>query len=101
MCKNCTIVGSSRREFLGLSVIGLAAFASRGSFGRADAAEGSATVLFPEEALAALKGGNERYVRHPELCSVDLAAQRSVVAAHQAPWATVISCADSPAFHPS
>ena len=32
---------------------------------------------------------------HPELCSIDLAEQRSAVAAHQAPWATIISCADS------
>jgi carbonic anhydrase len=38
---------------------------------------------------------NERYVSHPELCSIDLAAQRSSVAAHQVPWATVIGCADS------
>ncbi len=51
--------------------------------------------LTPDEALAALKSGNERYVSHPELCSIDLAAQRNAVAAHQAPWATIISCADS------
>jgi carbonic anhydrase len=49
----------------------------------------------PDKALAALKSGNERYVSHPELCSIDLAKQRTAVAAHQAPWATVISCADS------
>ena len=54
-----------------------------------------ATTLSPDEALAALKSGNERYVSHPELCSIDLAAQRTAVAAHQAPWASVISCADS------
>jgi carbonic anhydrase len=29
------------------------------------------------------------------LCSIDLAAQRGAVAGHQAPWATIISCADS------
>ena len=32
---------------------------------------------------------------HPELCSVDLAESRGAVAGHQAPWATIISCADS------
>ena len=32
---------------------------------------------------------------HPELCSIDLAEQRGAVATHQAPWATIISCADS------
>ena len=59
------------------------------------AAEGAATALSPDEALAALKSGNERYVSHPELCSIDLAQQRSAVAGHQAPWATIITCADS------
>ena len=62
---------------------------------RAVAAEGAPTALSPDEALAALKSGNQRYVSNPELCSVDLAASRGAVAAHQAPWATVISCADS------
>ena len=59
------------------------------------AAEGAPTALTPEEALAALKSGNERYVGNPELCSVELAKQRHAVAGHQAPWATIISCADS------
>ena len=59
------------------------------------AAEGAATALSTDEALAALKSGNERYVSHPELCSIDLAQQRSAVAGHQAPWATIITCADS------
>ena len=61
----------------------------------ARAAEGVPTALPPDEALATLKAGNERYVSHPELCSVDLAASRAAVAAHQAPWATIVSCADS------
>lgn len=61
----------------------------------ARAAEGAPTALSPDEALAALKAGNERYASHPELCTVDLAASRAAVAGHQAPWATIISCADS------
>ncbi len=31
----------------------------------------------------------------PELCTVDLAQSRSAVAGHQAPWATIVACADS------
>ena len=50
---------------------------------------------FPQEALAQLKAGNERFVSHPELCTVDLAQSRSAVAGHQAPWATIVACADS------
>ena len=61
----------------------------------ARAAEAAPTALSPADALAALKSGNERFVSHPELCSVDLAQSRSAVAAHQAPWATIVSCADS------
>ena len=63
--------------------------------GRARAAEGAPTGLPPEDALAQLKAGNERFVSHPELCSVNLAESRSAVAGHQAPWATIVSCADS------
>jgi carbonic anhydrase len=63
--------------------------------GGARAAETAPTALSPGDAVAALKSGNERFVSHPELCSVDLAQSRSAVAGHQAPWATIISCADS------
>ena len=61
----------------------------------ARAAKDAPTTLSPDEALAALKSGNERYVKDPELCSLDLATRRASVAGHQAPWATVIACADS------
>lgn len=33
----------------------------------------AAISLSPDEALAALKEGNERYVSNPELCSADVA----------------------------
>ncbi|MGA7975104.1 MAG: carbonic anhydrase [Pseudolabrys sp.] len=62
---------------------------------QARAAEGAASTLSPDEALAKLKSGNERYVSQPKLCASDLGKQRSAVAAHQSPWATIISCADS------
>ena len=74
---------------------GLAAVAMAGRLGPARAAEGEATTLSPDAALAALKAGNQRFVSHPEFCSNDLAARRTAVSTHQAPWATIISCADS------
>jgi carbonic anhydrase len=93
MCANCEGVG--RRDLLKFCAAGLVAVGLGGISRSARAAEGAATALSPDDALAALKSGNDRYVSHPELCSIDLAAQRSAVAAHQAPWATIISCADS------
>ena len=95
MCSNCESEGIDRRDLLKFGAAGLVAVGLGGASWSARAAAGSATTLSPDEALAALKSGNERYVSHPELCSIDLAAQRTAVAAHQAPWASVISCADS------
>lgn len=95
MCGVCVGEGLGRRDFFRFGATGLAAVVLRGVLGSARAADAAATALSPDEALAALKSGNERYVTHPELCSMDLAEQRSVVAPHQAPWATIISCADS------
>jgi carbonic anhydrase len=95
MCGNCERTGIRRRDFLKFGAAGLAAVAVAGRLGPARAAAGEATALSADQALAALKAGNERYVSHPELCSSDLAARRTAVAGHQAPWATIISCADS------
>jgi len=95
MCSNCENGGIGRRDLLKLGAAGIVALGFGGVSWQARAAEGAATALSPDEAIAALKSGNERYVSHPELCSVDLAQQRSAVAGHQAPWATIISCADS------
>jgi carbonic anhydrase len=94
MCNNCVNNGIGRRALLKFGGAGMIAFAMAGPW-QARAAEGAATGLSPSEALAALKSGNARYVSHPELCSIDLTAQRSEVSTHQAPWATIISCADS------
>jgi carbonic anhydrase len=91
-CEKRAIV---RRDLLKLGAMGAVALGLGGVLRQARAAEGAPTALSPDEALAKLKAGNKRYVSHPELCSIDLAAQRSAVAAHQAPWATIISCADS------
>lgn len=88
MCIVCA--GSGRRRFLstaGLAVAGLALGASRA---RADAA-----ALTPDEALERLKRGNARYVSDAQVCESDLEARRHAVAASQAPWASILSCADS------
>ncbi len=91
MCNNCQrTIG--RRDLFRFAAAGALALGFRSPAG---ASEGAPTALSPDEALAALKAGNERYVKNPELCSVDLAESRRAVAAHQAPWATIISCADS------
>ena len=95
MSCNCQGDGMGRRDVLKLSAGGLIAAALVGGSRSARAAGGSPTVSTPEEALGALKKGNADYVSHPELCTLDLAEARDAVAAHQAPWASVISCADS------
>jgi carbonic anhydrase len=95
MCGNCKGDGIGRRDVLRLGAAGLVVIGLAGAPWSARAAEGAPTTLTPDEALNALKTGNARYVSHPELCTIDLAEQRDTVAAHQAPWASIISCADS------
>jgi carbonic anhydrase len=95
MCVNCEHEGIGRRDLMRFGAAAVVALGLGGMSGRALAAEGTPTSLSPTDALAALKSGNERFVSNPELCSVDLARSRSAVAEHQAPWATIVGCADS------
>jgi carbonic anhydrase len=95
MCRNCENEGIGRRDLLKFGAAGVVALGLGGAPSGARAAEGAPTALSPDEALAALKSGNERYVSNPQLCSIDLAESRGAVAGHQAPWATIIGCADS------
>jgi carbonic anhydrase len=95
MCVNCEHEGIGRRDLMRFGAGAIVALGLGGMSGRALAAEGTPTALSPADALAALKSGNERFVSNPELCSVDLARSRSAVAEHQAPWATIVGCADS------
>jgi len=95
MCSNCENDGIGRRDLLKFSAAGIVALGLGGLSWQARAADGAATALSPDDALAELKSGNARYVSHPDLCSIDLAGQRGAVSGHQAPWATIISCADS------
>jgi carbonic anhydrase len=93
MCGNCDGIG--RRDFMKFAAAGAIALGVGGAPPAARAAEGAPAALPPDEAFAELKAGNERYVSHPELCTVDLAQSRRAVAGGQAPWATIVSCADS------
>ena len=95
MCKVCEGDAADRRDFLKFGAAALAGTAFARAIRPARADEGAHTSLSPDEALKALKDGNARYVSNPELCTIDLAHQRETVAAHQAPWATIVGCSDS------
>lgn len=93
MCDRCIQALASRRGFL--SLVAAAGLAGGLAAVPARAASGPTTSLTPEQSLARLKEGNERFVRAPEVCSAQLARQREQVAGHQAPWASILACADS------
>jgi len=84
-----------RRSLLALAGGGLAAAGLERGIAPARAAGGEKTALTPDQALAALKEGNARYVSNPQVCVMDLAKRRADVAGHQAPWAIIVGCADS------
>lgn len=96
MCDNCL---PSRRSALSLTGLGLAAAATMLSSGNGQAQPAAAPPtggpLSSDQALERLMEGNRRYVTEPQVCSSELARQRSRVAGGQAPWASVVSCADS------
>ena len=95
MCENCEQPAFGRRDLLKFLAVGLAASSTASLTTQALAASGDATALTPDEALAALKAGNRRFVDDPQLCTMKLSEQRHGVSDHQAPWATIIGCADS------
>lgn len=92
MCRECA--RTSRRGFLSLAAGG-AALAAALSVGGAFNPALAKTALSPDEALARLKAGNERFVTAPQLCEMKLAENRADVAKGQSPWATILTCADS------
>lgn len=91
----CGETNLDRRNMLALGMT--AALSASVAIGArpARAAAPSSAPLSPAEALAALKTGNQRYVDNPQVCTMNLARRRAEVAPHQAPWATIVSCADS------
>lgn len=91
MCTTCDETMATRRTLFGLmGGLGLAALSVP-----AFAAGGPHSSLTADQAIEALKAGNNRYIANPQACVANLAARRTEVAKGQAPWATIVSCADS------
>jgi carbonic anhydrase len=94
MCGSCKDGAIDRRSLLALGLATAAAgLAARALPARA--AGGKATSLSSDDALAALKKGNERFMTSPQECEANLAEARARVAESQAPWASIVGCADS------
>ena len=94
MCEICN--QKSRRKFLASSLAGVAAVGMMGwSTVTSAASKVAPTSLKPDEALAKLKEGNAKFVKAPELCASNLQMKRDALTGGQAPWATVLGCADS------
>ena len=62
MCINCESDGIGRRDFMKFGAAGAIALGAGGASPAARAEEGAPTALSPQDALAALKSGNERFV---------------------------------------
>lgn len=86
---------AQRRRLLMAGMASAAGVALTGRLTSAHAADGAPTSLSAAQALDKLKSGNARYVSAPQVCAADLARARGAVAKHQAPWASILSCADS------
>src|SRR5688572_30129702 len=84
-----------RRNFVALAGVGLVAAGVGIGLRTASAQEAKKTSLTPDQALAALKEGNARYLANPQACVNGLAERRTEVSAGQAPWATIVGCSDS------
>lgn len=92
MCLNCARSPAlSRRQLLAHAAAGFAATALPAGAVAASRLPG----VSPEAALERLKQGNARFVNDSEACLFGLAERRRAVAGSQAPWATIVSCADS------
>jgi carbonic anhydrase len=83
-----------RRSLLAVGVGSITA-AIVGGTAQAEAPAPGQAARSPEHALQGLLEGNKRFVSQPQVCEIDLAKQRASVAGGQAPWATILSCADS------
>lgn len=95
MCIECRKQGLERRAFLGLAAAAATAATLGFAATPAEAAGGPTTDLTADQALDKLKQGNARYVSDAQVCAVDLGGQRAHVTGGQAPWATILACADS------
>jgi carbonic anhydrase len=93
MCIACSSRLTDRRRFLSLAAAGMAAASVLGV--HAASAAGPTTNVTADEALARLKAGNAKYLAAPQVCAADLLKQREAVTRSQAPWAAILTCADS------
>lgn len=94
MAHKSTTPALDRRGFIAAGAGSLLA-AVAATHASAEAPVPGAATRSPRDALEGLIEGNKRFVTAPQECVSDLAAQRAQVAPGQAPWATVLSCADS------
>jgi carbonic anhydrase len=92
MCEICNTSSMNRRS---LFAVGAGAAATL-AMGRGSArAAGAVTSMKPAEALDALMKGNASFVESPQMCALNLTKRREETAGGQAPWAAILSCADS------
>ncbi|WP_252720497.1 hypothetical protein, partial [Acinetobacter baumannii] len=72
MCETCKTLTPSRRQALSLAALGaIGAVAGFHATPPANAADGPATNLTPDQALEQLKAGNRRFVANPQACVSD------------------------------
>jgi carbonic anhydrase len=83
----------SRRTFFGCACCAAAGLALPRS--QASAATGPRTTLTPDQALAALKEGNDKFVTDSPVRSVQGRERRLEIARGQTPFAVLVSCSDS------
>ncbi len=62
---------------------------------RQEAARSQVKSVSPDEALARLKEGNDRFTRNPVTVGKPVAVRRAATAQSQAPFAIIVGCADS------
>ncbi|MEO5373786.1 MAG: carbonic anhydrase [Alphaproteobacteria bacterium] len=88
----CEETGCTRRHVLGILATGALALTARGSAW----ASPQTSDVTPDQAMAMLKEGNQRFVSrtmtHP---NVSVARQAETVSGGQHPFATILSCSDS------
>jgi carbonic anhydrase len=84
----------SRRSALGLGCLACAGMA-RPAPARAAGSTVARTTLTPDEAIARLIEGNRRFVADDPSQADTSATRRTALTAGQAPFATIIGCADS------
>jgi carbonic anhydrase len=92
MCSKC---GSVSRRGLLLGGVAASVATAAGAHLVLASTPPAGSALLPADSLEKLKAGNARFIASPQTCAMDLQNRRASIAQRQAPWATVIGCADS------